>query len=94
MAVKQVGRKKEQWQSTKGRQKRWSDNSQMNGGVHGAQRTMNGHEEKDLKLTPSEGRSEAAEGSPLGGLGRTIPRADTTKRKRVVDHEQRFSPAS
>lgn len=94
MAVKHLGRKKEQLQSTKGRQKGWSDNRQMNGGVHGAQRSMNGHEEKDLKLTLSEGRSEAAEGSPPGGLGRTIPRADTTKRKRTADHEQRLSPAS
>lgn len=62
----------------------------MNGGVHGAQRSMNGHEEKDLKLTLSEGRRKAAEGSPPGGLGRTFPRADITKRE---EQEQRHGPA-
>lgn len=57
MTLKQKGRKKEQLDNTKGRQKRQSDNSQMNGGVHKVERSMNGQEERDLKLTLREGRS-------------------------------------
>ena len=62
----------------------------MNGGVRKVEGSMNGQEEKDLKLTLREGRSKAAEDSPLRRLGRTVPRTDTTKRKRAADHEQRY----
>lgn len=37
-------RKEEQLDNTKEKQKRWSDNSQMNGGVHKVERSMTGQE--------------------------------------------------